>query len=118
MKIIYLMVQHTKIFRLLPNFWQQIHQKIVDHVLLSILWNIFLRLGRLHTHRLFAGVGSGSGRGGFHTYRHYRCRRCFKQTEVFKSVVGHRQVQISVISRTKKMYVHRNRKRNLLVLLL
>jgi hypothetical protein len=26
-------------------------------------------LGRLHTHRLFAGIGSGSGRGVFHTYR-------------------------------------------------
>ena len=64
-------------------------------------------LGRLHTHRLFAGVGSGSGRGGFHTYRHYRCRRCFKETEVFKSVVGLRQVQIRVISRTKKMFVRR-----------
>jgi len=31
-------------------------------------------LGRMHTHRLFAGVGSGSGRGVFYTYRHYRCR--------------------------------------------
>jgi hypothetical protein len=31
-------------------------------------------LGRLHTHRLFAGFRSGSGRGVFHTYRHYRCR--------------------------------------------
>ena len=33
-------------------------------------------------------------------------------TEVFKTVARHRQVQIS---RTKKMSVHRNRKRNLLV---
>ena len=31
-------------------------------------------LERLHTHRLFAGVGSGSGRGVFHTYWHCRCR--------------------------------------------
>jgi hypothetical protein len=31
-------------------------------------------LGRLHTHRLFAGFGSGFGREVFHTYRHYRCR--------------------------------------------
>ena len=57
----------------------------------------------MHTHRLFAGVGSRSGRGVFHTYRHYRCGRW----EVFKSVVWHRQVQISVISRTKKMFVRR-----------
>jgi len=35
-------------------------------------------LVRLHTHRLFAGVGSGSGREVFHTYRHYSCRRCFR----------------------------------------
>jgi hypothetical protein len=27
-----------------------------------------------HTHRLFAGVGSGTGIGVFHTYRQYRCR--------------------------------------------
>jgi hypothetical protein len=31
-------------------------------------------LGRLQTHQLFVGIGSGSGRGVFHTYRHYRCR--------------------------------------------
>ena len=39
---------------------------------------------------------------------------CRFHTEVFKTVAWHRQVQIS---RTKKMLVHRNRKRNLLVLL-
>ena len=31
-------------------------------------------LGQLHTHRLFAGFGSDSSRGFFHTYRHYPCR--------------------------------------------
>ena len=31
-------------------------------------------LRRLHTHRLFAGVGFDSGRGIFHKYRHYRWR--------------------------------------------
>jgi hypothetical protein len=41
------------------------------------LWNdgALLTLRPLaHTHRLFVGFGSGSGRGVFHTYRHYRCR--------------------------------------------
>ena len=37
---------------------------------------------------------------------------CSFHTEVFKTVARHRQVQIS---RTKKMFVRRNRKRNLLV---
>jgi hypothetical protein len=80
-------------------------------------------LGRLHTHRLFAGVGSGSGRGVFLTrigitaaggqFDFERCTRkmfvhrnrsatclCsytgFIQTEVFKTVVRHRQVQTRV----------------------
>ena len=37
---------------------------------------------------------------------------CRFHTEVFKTVARQRQVQVS---RTKKMFVHRNRKRNLLV---
>jgi len=57
--------------------------------------------GRLHTHRLFAGVGFVSGRGVFHTYRHYRCRWSVWFWTLHK----------------KDVYVYRNRKRNLLVLL-
>ena len=60
--------------------------------------------GRLHTHRLFAGVGSGAGRGVFHMYRHlaaggqFDFERCVGsiQTGVFKTVVRYRQVQVRV----------------------
>jgi hypothetical protein len=83
--------------------WRWLDQYVTSHKTFTAL---------AHTHRLFAGVGSGSGRGVFHTYRHYRCRRSvwfwkphkedvctqkhrvgFIETEVFKTVVRHRQVQ-------------------------
>ena len=73
-------------------------------------------LGPLHTHRLFAGVGSGSGRGVFHTYRHYGCRRWvsyrlryLKQssgTDRFRYVCKLQRSTLKLISRTK-MFVRR-----------
>ena len=68
-----------------------------------------------HTHRLFAGVGSGSGHGVFtrtgipaaggqfdfercarKMFVHRNRKRNFIQTEVFKTVVQHRQVRTRV----------------------
>ena len=55
-------------------------------------------LGPLHTNQLFAGVGSVSGRGVFHT------------TSI--TAAGG---QFDFERCTRKMFVHRNRNRNLLV---